>query len=298
MKTLQTVDSAACSGCGICVAICPSHVFELIEREGKKTAAAVPGRTERCMRCGQCMAICTTGAVGIEGLSADKDFFELEPSEIDSGLLHRFLAGRRSVRVFKNEPVPREMLEKIVAIAALAPMGYTPPKIEIAVVSSRDTIERALPAMIAMYEKLAGVLKNPVARYFIRRELPPDAFTALTAHAMPGMSYRLPGMKEGKWDTITRGAPAMMLFHAKPDAGCASEDALIVLTYALLAAHSLGLGATAIGLVPPVVDRSKELKSLFSIPEGNKVHCSMILGYSKYRFKRGIRRQPAAVQWV
>ena len=72
----------------------------------------------------------------------------------------------------------------------------------------------------------------------------------------------------------------------------------LVLGMASMGAHALGLGATALSLVPPVVERTPELRALFSIPAENEVVASMVLGYPKYRFKRRIRRELAAVHWV
>ena len=68
--------------------------------------------------------------------------------------------------------------------------------------------------------------------------------------------------------------------------------------YGLLAAHALGLGATAIGLVPPAIERSPRLREIFEIPPENQVLASMIVGYPRYRFRRGIRRELANVKWI
>ena len=42
----------------------------------------------------------------------------------------------------------------------------------------------------------------------------------------------------------------------------------------------------------------EELQALFQIPDGHEVTACMVLGYPKYRFKRGIRREMAGVNWV
>ena len=59
-------------------------------------------------------------------------------------------------------------------------------------------------------------------------------------------------------------------------------DIVIALGYALLKAHSLGIGATAIDLIPPAIERTPYLRQLFQIPEENEVVASMILGYPKH----------------
>ncbi len=65
----------------------------------------------------------------------------------------------------------------------------------------------------------------------------------------------------------------------------------------MLAAVSLGLGTTIIGMVAPVVENSKELRTRYGIPKDHRVLTSLILGYPKYRFRQGIRRDLAGVTY-
>jgi hypothetical protein len=105
-------------------------------------------------------------------------------------------------------------------------------------------------------------------------------------------------MKAGQGDTLTRGAPSMLVFHAHREAEGRTADGWIALTYGLLAAHALGLGAAAIGLVPPAIERSPELRAIFEIPAENQVLASMIVGYPRYPFWKSIRPELANVNWI
>ncbi len=298
MAVNRKKNGATCKGCGLCVSVCPMQILTLTNGGEPWTVSPIESRVAFCMGCGHCMAICPMESVSVEGLEYGEQICAAAGAAADAESFMNLLDSRRSVRVFKDQPVPRESLEKIVEAISKAPMGFTPHKIEVTVVSNRAAIERALPVMIDMYEKLAKMTANPIARFFIRKQLKPDAYSALMEHVLPSLKFRLPDMKAGKGDTITRGAPAMLLFHAKREAANHSEDAFIALTYGLLAAHAMGLGATAISLVPPVVERSPELRAMFRIPEGNEVCASMIVGYSKLRFVKSIRRELAGVTWI
>jgi nitroreductase len=205
---------------------------------------------------------------------------------------------RRAIRVFKQQPVPRELLERVAQAIAFAPPSFTPLKTETVVVEDTAVIRQALPEMIKLYDGLVKAMSHPIARLFVRRRVGAAKFKTLEQHVVPLMKNRLPELKQGAEDTITRYAPAMIILHAHRDAENAEADIYIALTYGLLAAHALGLGATAIDLVPPAIQNSPVLRELFSIPEENVVIASMILGYPRYRYPRGIKRELKSMTWI
>jgi hypothetical protein len=51
-------------------------------------------------------------------------------------------------------------------------------------------------------------------------------------------------------------------------------------------------------IIPPTIERNRELRRMFLIPEENKVVASMIVGYPKYKYKRGIKRDLKSVKWI
>jgi hypothetical protein len=148
--------------------------------------------------------------------------------------------------------------------------------------------------MAEMYDRIIKLTGNAIGRAIIKKNAGKEAYDVLQSHVLPLMKMRMPGLKSGTEDTIARGAPVLILLHAAQQ----NEDIFIALAYGLLAAHSLGLGATAIGLIPPAVERNPELRKMFKIPAGNKVLASMIVGYPKYKYSRGIKRSPAGVTWI
>ncbi|MBW2017754.1 MAG: nitroreductase family protein [Deltaproteobacteria bacterium] len=289
------INQETCERCGLCVEICPDRII------GKNKSDDIYFRKDRfalCMRCGHCMAICPAKSVIVPGLSYEKDFFDLPKGDVDWKSFFTLISTRRAVRTYKKKPVPRDVLEKIAEAISLAPMGFPPHKIEITIISRRDDIEKALPFMVKFYEDLQNWISNPVSRFFMKRRLRPEVFNTLRNHVVPMMKIRLPDMKNSGEDIFTRGAPVLFLFHANRGAENHSEDLFIALTYGFLAAHALGLGATAVSLVPPAVERIPELRNLFKIPDENEVLGSFITGYLRHRFKRGIRRQLGGVTWV
>jgi len=190
------------------------------------------------------------------------------------------------------------LLEKIVQAMTFAPPSFTPIKTEIVVVQDTQVIRQALPYMIQVYDGLVTRMRQPIARYFIQRKVGKAKFKTIENHMVPLMKSRLPELKLGVEDTITRSAPAMILFHADRNAENYETDICIALTYGFLAAHALGLGGSAMDLIPPAIQNNQELRKMFSIPDNNNVVASMILGYPKYRYQRGIKRELKSVAWI
>jgi ferredoxin len=295
MSTEMKIDTATCIRCGLCAGTCPAAA---IEQEEKGFPTCSREGLPFCIECGQCMAICPTRSVTLGELTYGHDFFELPGGGLDYEAFFALAASRRSIRHFQDRPVSRELLEKIVAAVAQAPMGFPPHKTAVTVIQTRSAIERMLPLMIGFYEYMLWWMKNPLVRCLIRRDAGKEDFATIKNHLIPILERRVPRMKaEGK-DEITWGAPAMLLFHASRAAENHTQDANIALAYGLLAAHSLGLGATAISLVPPAINKTRELRSMLQLTDDHEVVGCMILGYQRHKYQRGIRRSLAGVSWL
>ena len=288
------IDKVICTDCALCVAICPAGI---LSRDVNKKIYFRTDRVDICIKCGHCMAMCEAGAIQIDGFSYKNNFRPLPQTIIDNEAFMDFLLTRRSVRFFKDKPVPIELLQKIVDSVATAPFGVHPDNVEMTVVGDKHLINKAWPYMSKVYRQLAKALKTPLVGWFIQRFIPKEARETIIDFIVPHINKGLYDSSTGI-DDITRSAPAMILFHARKEAGEHTVDATIYLTYAMLTAHSLGLGATIIGLIGPSINQNKDLRRMFKIPEGNEVVEALIVGYPKYSFKRAIVRPRTNVTWI
>jgi heterodisulfide reductase subunit A-like polyferredoxin len=57
------IDEEFCSGCGVCVHICPYDALEMKDKEGKTIAEL---DILKCKRCGVCVSACPTGCITIK----------------------------------------------------------------------------------------------------------------------------------------------------------------------------------------------------------------------------------------
>jgi heterodisulfide reductase subunit A len=69
------VDKSKCTGCGMCVAVCPFNAVELDPEQG----VAVINEA-LCKGCGACASSCRSGALDIKGFSDEEILFMIKAS--------------------------------------------------------------------------------------------------------------------------------------------------------------------------------------------------------------------------
>jgi nitroreductase/NAD-dependent dihydropyrimidine dehydrogenase PreA subunit len=291
-EQLHMVDLETCLGDGICADVCPENCLEVVDEK----AATVEERAEHCIVCGQCIAVCPTDSLQMPQLPAE-DFRDLAKLPFGYDEFLDFLKLRRSVRVFKDKPVARELIDRILEAASTAPMGMPPHSTEVVVIDRREELDLLLEQLVKDYTMTVKAFSNPIGRTMVRLSAGAEDYAVLKGYIVDLARYANEAYHRDGTDRYMYKAPAVMLFHGNRWAMSYEENAHLICSYAMLAAVSLGLGNTIIGLIPPIVDRSKVLRERYGIPKNNKVCTSLILGYPKYRYKKTIHRDLAGVQY-
>jgi len=286
------VNNTTCSYCGACVETCPRGIFLL---NGKITID--PDRVKLCLGCGQCMAVCRTDSIVVEGYSYEQDFLKLNKFELSEQSYFDFLASRRSIRTFKKKEVEKEKIEKILRLINLAPYGVAHENIQINIVQDQELIQRSLPQITEFYDWLGKKIEHPITKRFIRKSAGIEKFNTIKNHLLHHIKAKVYHVNDRE-NRITHHAPVIIIFHARIDSENYTEDGHICMTYAFLAAHALGLGATAISLIPPAINKRPHLKQMFQIPDNHIAISSVIIGYPKFKFQKGIMRKPHIVKWI
>ena len=121
---LLIVDQDKCQKDGLCAKECPMAIILLQDKESYPEL--VPGGELLCNLCGHCVAVCPHGALSHTQVPlADcpplkKDLVINEEQAV------QFLRSRRSIRFFKDRPVEKETIQKLIKIARYAPPPTMP----------------------------------------------------------------------------------------------------------------------------------------------------------------------------
>ena len=291
------IDKEPCKACGICGHVCPRHIPETISRDSEKTTVISEKRLNLCMKCGHCVALCPNGAIEVEGLKP-AEFAPFQALDIDDNQLLSLMRQRRSARRYKEKPVPREIIDRMIDAAHSSPTGSGRSTTGVIVIDNPETLATLSGHVYEMYEKLEKNLKNPIARFFIKRKAGEKNLRTLKDFVMPGMHWYIRWYREGKSNEILRDCPALMLFHSPVYEPVGGENCLLAAFHAIIMAQVLRIGACFNDLLPPACNRVPEIKELLGLPDDREVYASITLGYPKYEFKKIPPRKLAEVRYL
>jgi nitroreductase len=190
--------------------------------------------------------------------------------------LTTLLADRRSVRAFRDEPVPRQLLEKILNDASRAPsaINMQPWEVHVVIGEERKRLSRRLLRSFKERGLTCGPgTTNILPDKFINRAREcADLMTPLIERM--GSDFKT-YINEGSLNFY--GAPAVaLLFVDRLFPAERMTDVGSFLAYLLLAATAHGVGSCPIGLVTAYAD---EIKDHLNVPESKTLVISVALGF-------------------
>ena len=291
------IDKKLCKACGICGYVCPRHIPETISQDGEKITIISPERLDLCMKCGHCIALCPNNAIRVEGLKSE-EFAPFKELDIGDNQLLSLTKQRRSVRRYKDKRVPRHIINRIIDAAHSSPTGSGQSTTGVIIIDNPETLATFSSHVYEMYERLEKNLKNPIARFFIKRNAGEKNFRTLQNFVIPGMHWYIRWHREGKSNEILRDCPALMLFHSPIYEPVGSENCLLAAFHAIMMAQVFKIGTCFNDLIPPACNRVPEIRKLLCLPDDREVYASITMGYPKYEFKKIPPRKLAEVRYL
>jgi nitroreductase len=236
------------------------------------------GFKSSCIKCGHCVSVCPVSALALAGLEPEScQPIEAQGAPASPAQLELFLKSRRSIRLFKPDPLPDETLKKLFEIADYAPTGLNRRQVRWQLFSKPEDVKR-LAALVV------GFMKDLLAES-------PEQGASLALDKIV-KAWELGA------DPIMRGAPQLAVAHAPGSDGMAQTSGDIALEYLELAAHALGAGACWAGYFHfAAIRRYKPLLDFLALPEGDAVLGGMMLGSPALTYKRLPLRPPLQVSW-
>ena len=300
------VDEAKCSGCGLCVDNCLFRTWQM-------GADKKPHWREgwACFSCYNCMVACPKDAISIDyPYHVDDGFWKTQPGPLPAVRplqpftadgkpdqltdTERLILTRRSVRNFKDTPVPEPLIRRVIEAGRFAPTSGNCQPFQFVVVTKKSLIEELNQAA---YSIISGMYTRYMDEEGVKQ------IAGMFDPAAPGgwdPRIILGGVGKAvvpKVNSVLLNAPAVILIGAdyrsiggpQIQVGIAGENMI-------LTAISLGLKATWVGFVayagafPPLMEKVG-IRPPFSLVS------SIVLGYPKFRQEGIVARDFRPIIW-
>jgi len=267
------INETACTRCGLCAATCPSGVVTLSD-------VGLPRYTERgselCIACGHCEAVCPSAALALSDPLLTPATCALGAAEIEPERLGAYLRMRRSIRLYRQEPVDRAAIERLMDIVRFAPTGHNRQDVHWLIIHETRELRR-LTGMAVDWMRETAASGSPLAERF-------------------HMNARVYAWEQGR-DSICRLAPHMVVAYVREGNPVALTNTVIALAHLEIIAPSFGLGTSWGGIFLQALNNYEPLREALELPfEHQAVHC-MMFGYPEISFQRPPKRKPANIIW-
>jgi nitroreductase/NAD-dependent dihydropyrimidine dehydrogenase PreA subunit len=280
------IDIDLCTGCGLCVTVCPTGTISLIE--GKATASG-----EESISCGHCEAVCPLEAIRVKAIdeemsqyktfTAEKDW--LPPGKYNTSLLVRLMASRRSCRHFTDQPVERAVLEDLVKIGITAPSGTNSQSWTFTILPARKAVTAFAESVACFFGRLNKTAEKTLLRLLLKLTGKGELDAYYHGYYRKVKEALEEWYGSGK-DRLFHGSTAVMIIGSKPGATSPAEDALLATQNILLAAHGMGLGSCLIGFAVVAMKKDPSIQKSVGIPAEEEIHAVIALGYPDEVYQR------------
>jgi len=269
-----TFDYDKCNNDGICAAVCPRKLIKLDPVSSRPES--IPEAADLCINCGHCLAVCPASAIILKGVNPD-DCRRIANNQLPNyGQVDLLMRSRRSIRVYKDKSIDREMIEQLLDTCSYAPSGSNSQPVHWIVASGRDRLNNLAQMVIGWMEQ-AVEAKTPIAERM-------------------HLDVVVEGWKRGE-DRIFRDGPAVIITHAPELGSLPSANCAVAMTFLDLAAAVIGLGTCWVGYLILAASQHPPINEALGIPQDHRLYGAMIVGYPKFSYQRIPERNQPNVCW-
>jgi len=285
------IDQDQCTLCGLCIPACVRRVLE----EGDETIGVTD--QDQCILCGHCKAVCPEDAPRLPTLNSEE--FEPVPRKEELHQAEQLMAlvrSRRSIRMYRRDPVEKEKLERIIQAGRFAPTGGNRQPLNYTVIHTEKLEQIRKMAVDALADQ-AKRIEKAIERH--RESGEPLSQTDQLRQGYVARWSEMPNLLKQGIDRLFYDAPALIICHVDPMASPTPDvDACLAGMQMVLMTEALGLGSCFCGFLVFAIEESLDLRKALKIPEDHIVPISFMVGYPDVKFLRLVAREPARISWL
>ena len=136
-----------CNQCLLCVRDCVAGVWRIVDGKSQ------PVDVELCNRCSHCIAVCPCGAIRHDSLKMEQ-IIGVNRKNLQPDVYRDIIISRRSIRQFKDVPVPRDIIEQVLDLARYAPTASNDQNVCYIVITDKHLIEETANTIFGFTSRL------------------------------------------------------------------------------------------------------------------------------------------------
>lgn len=250
------INADKCIGCGLCAKVCVAHNIRL---QDKKAEVLL----EDCVMCGQCSGVCPQNAIGITGYDTEpmekKGEVRLDPEKVLDVIRYR-----RTIRQFKKEEIPKEVIRQILEAGRLT-----------------HTAQNMQDVSFVVLDKEKDLMEEQAINLFKKIKPFADLFSPMARNNKIHKHF------------FFFQAPIVIVVLAKD-----KTNGILAAQNMEFVAEAHGLGVLFSGFFTMAANASFKIKRSLKVPKGKKVAATLVLGYPNVKYFRSLQREKLEVRYM
>jgi len=285
------VDLENCTLCKACVNDCVARLFYIKSNE----LHIVDNFENLCILCGHCVAICPANVIKLKDY--ESEFIMNIPkngsiSNFES--FHNLTLKRRSIRQFKDKPIPKEVLMLILELARYSPTESNTENVYYTIIQNKEMVTKISNYITEKVKKFVETLEDSKGRELLRASMLKEEFN-LAIDNLPITKGMLRIIKSGI-DFWCWGAE-LIFIHGNSTIGGIPTNSALAAAHIMLSAETLGLGTCSLGYLTFHANKSETIKKMINLPKNHEIGYSLAIGYPKVKYKKVPPRKQLRFQW-
>jgi nitroreductase len=228
---------------------------------------------------------------------ATEKFEDLPVIKIPPENIRNLILSRRSIRVFEEKPVPKELLEQLIEVGIHAGSSSNEQTENFVVIQDRKLLSELEKMVIeGLWNKGMKYLGSEIGQKLAKTKLGNEMLRqAIPYHHIirnRRQNNELAGM-------IFRNAPVVMVIHGLRTNFMAHANCSIAARNMEIMAKSMGLGTSWVGFLSVAAHLAKKkIERYLEIPDNHSIYGAIMVGYPKFEYRKIIPREKREVRWI
>jgi nitroreductase/NAD-dependent dihydropyrimidine dehydrogenase PreA subunit len=285
------IDSTKCTKCGFCSEVCPNDVLALIK--GQEIQVKYP---EQCCICGHCVAVCPENALVHQKMPTEM-FEDLPATKIPPENMKNLLLSRRSIRVFKENRVPKELIEQLIEVGIHAGTSSNGQTESFVVIQDRKVLSELEKMVIeVIWDKGLKYLGSEIGQKSAATKVGEEMLRQTIAYHHIINHRRQNNQLVGM---VFRNAPVVVIIHGLRTNFMARANCSIAARNMEIMAKTIGLGTCWVGFLSSAANLAeKKIERYLEIPDDRSIYGAIMVGYPKFEYRKIIQRKEREVRWI